>query len=238
MRKFLIVLGVLAVCMLGINAGYAANPVPEGHGVNIHFTGAPTKDLDLLQEMGFDMARTDLKWGRVEKNKGQYDWTEYDQLINGLLSRGIRPYLILDYNNTAYGASHELDGISNSTQIQGYTNFAKAAVARYKGKGIIWEIWNEPNLGIFWRPGPSATDYMKLVKSAVPAMRAADPNAVIVAPGAAFIANTFDYIKECAKQGLFNYIAGLRVFPYKNNSPVNGDIQNLLRELRDILTQY
>ncbi len=238
MKKLIVALGVIALCLAGLNSALAANPVPKGFGVNIHFTGAPTKDLDLLQEMGFDMARTDFKWARVERTRGQYTWTEYDQLINGLLSRGITPYLILDYNNPVYGASHELDGISTSSQIQGYTNFAKAAAARYKGKKIIWEIWNEPNLGIFWRPNPNATQYMNLIKSAVPAMRAADPNAVIVAPGVAYIANTFDYTKECARQGLFNYIDGLSVHPYKNDAPENGHIQYLFSALRDVLNQY
>ncbi|MCK5176793.1 MAG: cellulase family glycosylhydrolase, partial [Candidatus Aenigmarchaeota archaeon] len=170
--------------------------------------------------------------------KGQYDWLQYDQLINGLISRGITPYMILDYNNPVYGASHELDGTNTDAQIQGYTNFAKAAVARYKGKTIIWEIWNEPNLAIFWRPSPSASNYMKLIKSAVPAMRAADSNAVIVAPGVAFIANTFDYIKACAREGLFNYIDGVSVHPYKNDAPENGHIQYLYSALRDILRQY
>jgi len=237
MKKIIVALGVIALCFAGINAAMAANPVPKGFGVNIHFTGAPVKDLDLLQEMGFDMARTDFKWARVEKSIGQYSWTEYDQLINGLIARGITPYLILDYNNPVYGSS-EMTGISTKAQIQGYTNFAKAAVERYKGKKIVWEIWNEPNLGIFWNPTPNATQYMNLVKVAVPAMRAADPNAVIVAPGAAYIANTFDYIKECARLGLFDYIDGLSVHPYKNDAPENGSIQYLFSALRDVLRQY
>lgn len=238
MKKFIIAAGVCAMTILPFSNALAANPIPKGVGVNIHFTGAPTKDLDLIKNAGFNMARTDLKWDVVERTKGQYNWTEYDQLVNGLLSRGITPYLILDYNNPIYGAG-AMDGIRGSTQIQGFTNFAKAAAAHYKGKKIIFEIWNEPNLGsIFWRPTENVTDYMNLVKSVSPAMKAADPNCVVVAPGVAFIANTFDYLKQCLQQGLLNYVDGLSVHPYKNENPEDGTVDYLYTELRNILGQY
>ena len=237
MRKFLLAVGILAIGLLYANACFAINPIPAGVGVNFHFTGAPAKDLDMIKAAGFNMARTDLKWDRVEKTKGQYIWTEYDQLIDGLIARGITPYMILDYNNSLYGAP-VMNGISSDAQRQGYTNFAKAAAARYKGKSIIWEIWNEPNMGMFWGPVDNAADYVKLVKSAVPAMKAADPNCIVVGPAVAFIANTFDYIKACAAQGLFNYIDGLSLHPYKNAAPESGDIQYLYSAVRDILNQY
>ncbi|HSA06296.1 MAG TPA: cellulase family glycosylhydrolase [Candidatus Gastranaerophilales bacterium] len=237
MKKFILAMGIIAVGLLGMNASYALNPIPKGIGVNFHFTGAPAKDLDMIKNAGFNMARTDLKWDAVERVKGQYNWTAYDQLIDGLISRGIVPYMILDYNNGLYGAG-VMDGISSTAGIQGYTNFAKATVAHYKGKKIIWEIWNEPNLDIFWRPTPNATNYMNLVKAAVPAMRTADPNAIIVAPGVAFVANTFDYLKQCAAQGLFNYVDGVSVHPYKNDAPENGSVDYLYSALRDILKQY
>ena len=54
----------------------------------------------------------------------------------------------------------------------------------YKGKGIIWELWNEPN-GDFWSPHPNVDDYAKLVEVAIPAMRQEDPNVLIVGPRSA-----------------------------------------------------
>ncbi|OGI03707.1 MAG: hypothetical protein A2Y25_08195 [Candidatus Melainabacteria bacterium GWF2_37_15] len=216
----------------------SSNTIPAGVGVNIHFTGAPARDLDLIKNAGFNMVRTDLKWDQVESTKGQYVWTQYDQLIDGLLARGITPYMILDYNNTLYGAGSGMAGITTSTQIQGFTNFAKAAAARYKGKKIIFEIWNEPNLDIFWTTGPNSTQYMNLVKSVVPAMKAADPNCIVVGPGVAFIANTFEFLHGCCVQGLLDYVDGLSVHPYKNANPEEGTIDYLYNSVKGIVRDY
>ena len=31
-----------------------------------------------------------------------------------------------------------------------FARFVKAAAARYKGRGVCWQIENEPNLDVYW----------------------------------------------------------------------------------------
>ncbi|NIP84508.1 MAG: hypothetical protein GTO03_02700, partial [Planctomycetales bacterium] len=62
------------------------------------------------------------------------------------------------------------------------------ALARQKGwpadRGIrVWEIWNEPDLSLFWNG--SVADYTRLLKVAALAARHADPDAVIMTAGLA-----------------------------------------------------
>ena len=47
--------------------------VPDGFGVNIHFTGQP-RDLDLIAEAGFRFIRMDLSWSGIEREEGVYDF--------------------------------------------------------------------------------------------------------------------------------------------------------------------
>ena len=75
--------------------------------------------------------------------------------------------------------------------------FATAAVNRYKpggqlatangwpaGVGVThWEIWNEPDLDIFW--DASIEDYARLLKVGYLATKAADPNATVLFAGLA-----------------------------------------------------
>lgn len=239
MRKILYSVIALAIILIsGIYSKVFSENIPSGIGVNINFTEAQQQDLDLIKEAGFNIARTDLKWAKIEAQKGTYKWTEYDQLINGLTSRGIRAYLILDYNNYNYLAAHELDAADIPVQIDGFKRFASAAVARYKGKGIIWEIWNEPNLDNFWRPVNNPNDYMRLLKSTVPELRKADPDAIIVAPAVAFVANTFSFLETCAQNGLFDYIDAVSVHPYKNATPESGNLDYLYDTVRNLIKKY
>ena len=131
--------------------------IPQCFGVNIHFTGAPVRDLDGLALGGFGWIRMDFEWEAVEKARGRYDFTSYDQLLEGLTTRHIKPLFILDYGNKLYQ-----DGSPRSPEAQAaFARFAAAAATHYKGKPVLWEIWNEPNGG-FWRPYADAEEYGRL----------------------------------------------------------------------------
>ena len=63
--------------MLG---GVLPEPVlPQGVGVNIHFTRGHEKDLDLIAAAGFKFIRMDLGWSGIERERGTYDWSAYDE---------------------------------------------------------------------------------------------------------------------------------------------------------------
>jgi hypothetical protein len=80
-----------------------ASPIPNGFGVNIHFTGLP-RDLKMIADAGFKFIRMDLAWSRVERTKGEYDFMEsgYDALTAGCEKLGIHVLYILDYSNKLY----------------------------------------------------------------------------------------------------------------------------------------
>ena len=79
--------------------------------------------------------------------------------------------------------------------------FVTAAVNRYKPGGVLaqangwpagvgvthWEMWNEPDLNIFW--DASKEDYARLLKVGYLAARAADPGAVVLFAG---LANSYE----------------------------------------------
>ena len=79
--------------------------------------------------------------------------------------------------------------------------FVAAAVNRYKPGGVLaqangwpagvgvthWEMWNEPDLNIFW--DASVEDYARLLKVGYLAAKAADPNATVLFAG---LANSYE----------------------------------------------
>lgn len=71
--------------------------------------------------------------------------------------------------------------------LTSYTNFARAAAKHYGndsygGKIDAWEIWNEPNCGPNFIPHDPVL-YTRLVKSAYPAIKQANPSASVYAGG-------------------------------------------------------
>jgi hypothetical protein len=211
--------------------------VPDGLGVNIHFfSGGTTNDLDQMQAAGFRFVREDFAWSRVEQAKGVYNFKPYDDLTRELTRRGLRALYILDYGNKLY----EPSGMSVQTEPgrEAFARFAAAAAARYRGQGVVWELWNEPD--VLWYPYPAGAkaprteEYVDLAKVALPAVRKADPGALIIAP--AVNRMKFEYLEACFKLGLLDLLDGVSVHPYRGGGPesVAADIERL----RALMAKY
>ena len=66
-----------------------------------------------------------------------------------------------------------------------YAWFAHQAASRYAGGIKAWEIWSEPNAGMYWRPEPDPVRYTELLRGAYLAIKYADPAATVVLGGLA-----------------------------------------------------
>ena len=230
MKIYLTVLMLALVISAGSAYKLPSPTVPDGLGVNIHFTGEPVRDLDMIQAAGFRFIRMDFAWGAIEKVKGKYDFTEYDQLLNGLSKRNIRPIFILDYNNGLY---EQTRGIQREETRKAYANFAAAGAKRYAGRGVVWELWNEPNIG-FWEPQPSVDAYMALVKMTIPMVKKADPSSICIAPAS----STTDllFLEGCFQRGLLKLVDAVSIHPYRQSHPET--VESEYRALRTLIVRY
>ena len=202
--------------------------IPAGMGVNIHFTRGHEADLDLIKAAGFKFIRMDLGWGGVERQKGQYDWSATDELMAHLDQRQIRALWILDYSNELYELrvssldpiTHKPTHVAPSPQhpesVAAFAQWAAAAAARYQGRHVVWEIWNEPNIS-FWQPKPDVQQYTVLARATVKAMRAADPQATIIAPGTSEF--PWEFLEQFLGSGLLADLDGVSVHPYRQGNP-------------------
>lgn len=221
----------LSTLILAAPHGVPQPEVPLPFGANIHFTQAPEQELNLLAEGGFSVVRMDLFWHDVEKQKGVYDFSQYDVLVRDMTERGIRLLFILDYGNSLYD-----DGAAPRTEEgrAAFARFAAAAAKRYAGKGILWEIWNEPNIYPFWRPKPDVEDYAKLALAVIDAVRKADRKAFIVAPASSGF--PWDFLETLGQRGVLQKLDAVTVHPYRQQNPET--VQADYRRLRLLLDHY
>jgi hypothetical protein len=207
----------------------AQDPIPftgtPVSGVNIHFSTGHEKDLDMIAAAGIKYIRTDLVWQEIEYARGKYNWEAYDELTSNLEKRGLKALYILDYSNSLYEDSVvSKDPITGETlkdiaapvkaeSIKAFSEWAAEAASRYKGKNIIWEIWNEPNT-TFWRPAADIERYNALALSVISSVRRADPGAIIIGPATSQI--PFGFIGSFLASGILKDINGLSVHPYRD----------------------
>lgn len=220
MKLPLLSLGLLAITLVigpassaTTDDGLPGPTVPEGFGVNIHFTDPQPEEMERFAEAGFKFVRMDFFWEGIEREKGKYDFSAYDRLMGHLDKAGARAYFILDYGHRFYD-----DGLSPHSPAgrAAFAAFAKAAAAHFKGRGVIWEVWNEPNIS-FWKPKPNADDYTKLAVETVKAVREADPKATILIPGASGF--PWDFFETLFASGILAHVDGVSVHPYRESHP-------------------
>src|SRR5215212_662519 len=149
-------------------------------------------------------------------------------------ARGIRILFILAYSNPLYDA-----GLAPYTDEgrTAFARFAAAAATHYTGRGILWEIWNEPNLDQFWKPQPNAQDYAALASTTIKAVRQADPNAFVIGPAVCcFASRTWNFMDSLGKSGILNEFDAVTIHPYGSPMPELAERDYLY--LRHLVEKY
>ncbi len=202
----------------------------NGLGVNIHFTDPRPGEIKMIAGAGFRWIRMDFKWDATERERGRYDFSSYDRLLGSLDQHNIHALLILDYANPQYdhGAPPRTEGTRRA-----FADWAAAAARHFAGRPVIWEVYNEPNNKMFWKPQPDVNEYVALALAVGRAFRAAAPNEKLIGPATGM---DFPFLEACFKGGLLDYWTAVSVHPYRESDPESA--ANDYCRLRKMIDRY
>lgn len=209
---------MLALLLLAVGANYrAAYPlpsltVPSGWGVNIHFTHEAPGEVAKIAAAGFRWVRMDFFWEGIEKQKGVYDFSDFDALMSSLDRNHIRPVFILDYGNRLYGPGSP----RTEAEREAFCRFTAAGMRHFRHRGIVWEMFNEPNIG-FWKPSPNVDEYVALATAVGKTIRDVAPDEWYVGPATSLF--DWGFLKRCFDSGLLSYWDAVSVHPYRQENP-------------------
>lgn len=192
--------------------------IPDGLGVNIHFTDPKPGELEMLTAGGFRFVRMDFGWASMERKPGAYDFSAYDRLLDALDRHRIRAMLILDYGNPLYD-----DGQAPRSDAgrAAFVRWAVAGITHFRGRGVVWEMWNEPNIG-FWKPKPAAAAYAKLAVAVGKGIRQTPAIASELYVGPAMSTIDLKFLETCLRGGCLDYWDAISVHPYRQDAPTIG----------------
>ncbi|MFD0462886.1 phytase [Microvirga aerilata] len=204
-----------------------ANPPAGQLGMATPFgelLGASTAELEAemadYASMGVDWVRIDFWWRDIQwaAADGPYNWGNHDKVVAAANKYGIK--VIAELQGVPSWAK-ATGGMANDANIKLYADFAKAAVEHFKGKVQHWEIWNEPNLTMYWGAYPNAADYTKALKAAYTAIKAADPNSFVISGGLSPSPESggswygaVEFVKQMYANGAKGYFDALGFHPY------------------------
>lgn len=211
-----------------------------------------------VREMGAGTIVEFFPWAYIEPGPSDYHWESVDRIVRHAQNQGIHiiarlglvPAWARDTEEDAYDSFNTLPPDSYDQ----FADFTAAFAARYAGVIDHLIIWNEPNLAFEW--GYRSVDpagYLRLLQAVYPAIKAANPNAIVLA---APLAPTLEpegspnglddlvYLDQLYALGAANYFDALAIHTYGFTAPADAppapDQLNFRRAelLRDVMIRH
>jgi hypothetical protein len=223
-RLLLPTLAILRLLIGAPPAVHADGPSPGAASKGLGVTLADPSNAHYLPDLHMGWARLVISWNDAEPGPEQFAWAGTDTIVNTVAPTA---KLILQVAYTpAWARPAPTDpAMTPPRDPQDMAAFVAAAAARYRGRVGAYEIWNEPNLGQYWgNHKPDAAGYVALLRAIRPALRAADPQAVLVTAALALTGNRDDveavgqdrYLRDLYRAGLAQVadVIGMHLYGY------------------------
>lgn len=150
-----------------------------------HTLQANNQMLRLAQTAEFDTVVQLFAWREIEPTQDQFHWQATDQIVAGAEYYGLDLVVRLD-QHPAWASEVSLALNAPPDKVEDYRDFVERVVKRYKGHIRAYIIWNEPNLAIEWGgQHPDPARFTELLQVGYEAVKASDPEALVVAAGLA-----------------------------------------------------
>ena len=170
---------------------------PFGVNVFLEQEVEPTKRERVVQmaaQVGFKWLRQEFPWEDIEVHgKSDFEdrrheparsaWEKYDHIV--ALAEQYDMRLIVRISNPpawSRAEGNEFGSYAPPDDFRDFADFAGSVAARYRGRIQYYQLWNEPNIYPEW--GNYTIDpeaYVELLIAGAEAIRAKDPDAVIIA---------------------------------------------------------
>lgn len=254
MRRFLLVVVWLLAGCVGASPDTLNDPTHGAHQelyLAAHTLRADDQSLSLAKAAGFDSIVQVFAWREIEPTRGQFHWEVTDQVVAGAEYYGLDLVVRLD-QHPAWVSDVEPPLNAPPDALGDYQHFVERVAWRYRGRVRAYIIWNEPNLALEWggkAPDPAA--YVQLLRVGYQAVKAGDPEALVVAAGLAPTNGSGDramderaFLQGMYQAGVAPYFDILGAHPYgfglPPDAPVDasdGLVFRRLEELRAIVLE-
>jgi polysaccharide biosynthesis protein PslG len=155
------------------------------------------RNLDAQSALEIGLLRQTFDWAQIERAPGQYDLSYHDGFVLAAAQHGITVLPIL-FHTPGFHAGR----VSDRAACPPRTNaslaaYAQTLVRRYGPDGTLWaerpdvprlpirswQIWNEPNLPVYWCGKPNAKQYVGMLRTVGTAIKQVDRRANVVTAG-------------------------------------------------------
>ena len=179
-----------------------------------------------------------------EDSKGRpvYNFSYVDQIYDGLLANGVKPFVEISFMPKKLAARDILHAFWYKQNVSPpkdwgkwedlITAFTKHLVDRYGSDEVAkwyFEVWNEPNLD-FWAGDPKQASYWELYDHTARAIKAVNPRLRVGGPATAQAAWADAFIQHCTQENVPVDFVSTHVYGNDRAQDVFGTEENIPRD--------
>lgn len=144
------------------------------------------RSLQMVREMGAPWIVEYFPWAYYEPDKGRFDWTHADLVVDHAVAQGLTVIARLGFVPVWARPEETTFTYLDADGYDDFADYAAAFVEHFRGRVAYVIVWNEPNLAAEWgnRP-PDPEGYTELLKRAYRRIKAIAPEVVVLAPALA-----------------------------------------------------
>lgn len=225
--------------------------IADGGGLLLKNETEIEKYFNSLETLGISWLRFDLDQWTVQSEAEIFDWGKIDLIVDAAEKHNIKLIGVLCYA-PPWERKEDYDYRENVEyppgDIEAFASFAGKAADRYKEHIKVWEIWNEPNMQIFWYPQANASEYATILKATSAAIKKINPDAIIIVGGLAPVEKNkkgsippADFLEILYKEDAGNYFDAIAVHPYcyplSPDSSLDQNGWHQLYKVREVMVQ-
>lgn len=188
-----------------------------GYGVQVHgnaTVGDASQTMSAVRnQLGLDWVKVQIQWWLIHPSPDAGQWFFYDAVVDEAAQNDVNLMLSVvgapAWTRAAGGENGPPDDYNQ------YAQFLTELINRYAGKIGAIEVWNEQNLDREWATanGVNPEDYVRFLQVAHDAIKAADPNIMVISGALAptgcndgvTCADDFVWLDRALAAGLLTY---------------------------------
>jgi len=182
-----------------------------------------------IASSGATWVRLGVDWPVAEWTEGTFNWAPSDRVAKAAIAVGLRVEFVVNGSgqDVAGGASNVPPWAQTCSggcpDPSDFGSFTTAVAQHYSPMGIhTYEIWNEPNLASNWGPQVSPSGYTALLIQAYNAIKAVDPQSIVMSGGLSPAGNASDgsqmspqtFLTDMYADGAGGHMDAVAVHPY------------------------
>lgn len=144
------------------------------------------RTVEMVREMGASWIVEYFPWGYYEPEKGRFDWSHPDLVVNHAVAQGLEVIARIDFVPGWARPEDTTFRYLPEDSFDDYADFVCAFVEHFRGRVKYVVVWNEPNLAFEWGYRlPDPESYTRLLQRTYDRAKEANPEVIVLAAGLA-----------------------------------------------------